>query len=84
MIDPVSTVVHQADTRNVDTVMVAGAFLKREGRLAAGDLRRARDDAAESLEYLLQHTTIQPHWVQSAGSDVAVQQHHPPAPAHAH
>src|SRR5437762_7925097 len=27
VIDPVSTVVHQADTRNVDTVMVGGRFL---------------------------------------------------------
>ena len=33
VIDPVSTVVHQADTRNVDTVIVAGEFLKR-GRQA--------------------------------------------------
>ena len=30
------------------------------------DLRRARDRAAASLDYLLGHTTIQPHWVQSA------------------
>jgi 5-methylthioadenosine/S-adenosylhomocysteine deaminase len=75
VIDPVSTVVHQADTRNVDTVMVAGAFLKRDGRLVGGDLRRARDDAAASLDYLLQHTTIQPHWARSAAD---------PAPAHSH
>ena len=46
VIDPVSTVVHQADTRNVDLVLVAGEFLKRNGRLVHGDLRRARDDAA--------------------------------------
>ena len=45
VIDPVSTVVHQADTRNIDTVIVAGEFLKRDGRLVHGDLRRARDDA---------------------------------------
>jgi cytosine/adenosine deaminase-related metal-dependent hydrolase len=64
VIDPVSTVVLQADTRNVDTVFVAGEPLKRDGKLA-GDLRRARDLAAESLDYLLTHTTIQPGWVQS-------------------
>ncbi len=75
VIDPVSTVVHQADTRNVEAVMVAGEFLKRDGALVGGDLRRARDDAAASLEYLLQHTTIQPHWAQSAGA---------PASAHSH
>jgi cytosine/adenosine deaminase-related metal-dependent hydrolase len=75
VIDPVSTVVHQADTRNVESVMVAGEFLKRDGRLAGADLRRARDGAAASLEYLLQHTTIQPHWAQSAGE---------PASSHSH
>src|SRR5262249_16934609 len=67
VIDPVSTVVHQADTSNVDVLMGAGTFLKRDGRLVAGDLGRARDAAAGSLEYLLQHTTVQPHWAQSAG-----------------
>jgi 5-methylthioadenosine/S-adenosylhomocysteine deaminase len=67
VIDPVSTVVLQADTRNVDTVFVAGRLLKRDGKLIDADLRRARDLAASSLEHLLQHTTIQPNWVQSAG-----------------
>src|SRR5436190_870660 len=68
IIDPVSTVVLQADTRNVDTVFVAGEVLKRDGQLVGADLRRARDLAASSLEYLLEHTTIQPTWVQSAGA----------------
>jgi 5-methylthioadenosine/S-adenosylhomocysteine deaminase len=66
IIDPVSTVVHQADTRNVDLVMVDGKILKREGRLVDADLRSARDLAAASLEFLLEHTTIEPGWVQSA------------------
>ena len=66
IIDPVSTVVLQADTRNVDTVIVAGRVLKRGGRLAAGDLRGARELAAASVEYLLEQTGIQPEWVQSA------------------
>src|SRR3954447_13374169 len=67
VIDPVSTVVHQADTRNVDTVMVAGQVLKRGGKLVGTDLRAARDRAATSLEHLLAHTNVQPHWIQSAG-----------------
>ncbi len=75
IIDPVSTVVHQADTRNVDTVMVSGRILKREGRLVEADLRRARELAAASLEYLLEKTAIQPHWVQSVKA---------PATAHSH
>jgi 5-methylthioadenosine/S-adenosylhomocysteine deaminase len=67
VIDPVSTVVHQADTRNVDTVFVAGKALKQGGRLVDADLRAARDRAATSLDYLLGHTQVQPNWVQSAG-----------------
>jgi 5-methylthioadenosine/S-adenosylhomocysteine deaminase len=66
VIDAVSTVVLQADTRNVDTVFVAGEVLKRDGRLVGADLHGARDRAAESLDYLLGHTTVQPGWVQSA------------------
>jgi 5-methylthioadenosine/S-adenosylhomocysteine deaminase len=68
VIDPVSTVVLQADTRNVDTVFVAGEVLKRDGGLVGADLRGARDRAADSLDYLLGHTTVQPGWVQSAGT----------------
>jgi len=71
VIDPVSTLVHQADTRNVDTVMVAGKILKRDKRLVQGDLRRGRDLAASSLEYLLRHTPVLEHWVQSIGADRA-------------
>jgi cytosine/adenosine deaminase-related metal-dependent hydrolase len=68
VIDPVSTVVHQADTRNVDTVFVAGERLKDRGRLLSGDLQRARDLASSSLDHLLSHTTMKPGWVQSARS----------------
>ena len=75
VIDPVSTVVLQADTRNVETVFVAGRALKRDGALVDADLRRARDLAAVSLEHLLAHTEIQPNWVQSAGKQ---------PPAHVH
>jgi cytosine/adenosine deaminase-related metal-dependent hydrolase len=74
VIDPVSTVVHQADTRNIDTVMVDGRILKRDGRLVDADLGRARDLAETALDYLLQHTDVQPQWVQSAKG----------SPAHSH
>jgi cytosine/adenosine deaminase-related metal-dependent hydrolase len=66
IIDPVSTVVHQADTRNIDCVWVAGEVLKRDGKLVGSDLRAARGRAANSLDYLLTHTTVQPNWVQHA------------------
>jgi cytosine/adenosine deaminase-related metal-dependent hydrolase len=75
VVDPVSTVVHQCDTRNIDTVMVDGRILKRDGRLVDGDLRRARDLAASSLEHLLEHTDVQPHWVQSARPTSAAHSH---------
>jgi 5-methylthioadenosine/S-adenosylhomocysteine deaminase len=71
VIDPVSTVVLQADTRNVDTVVVAGRVLKRGGKLVDADLRGARDRAASSLEYLLTHTTVQLNWAQSAHAHAA-------------
>jgi 5-methylthioadenosine/S-adenosylhomocysteine deaminase len=74
VIDPVSTVVHQADTRNVDTVMVDGELLKRGGKLVSGDLRHARELAGTALNYLLEHTDVQPQWVQSGTG----------SPAHSH
>jgi 5-methylthioadenosine/S-adenosylhomocysteine deaminase len=75
VIDPVSTVVHQADTRNVDTVLVAGRIVKRDGKLVGADLRRARDLAESSLEHLLQHTEVQPNWVQSVPRSPAAHAH---------
>ncbi len=71
VIDPVSTVVLQADTRNVDTVVVAGEVLKRDGKLVGADLRRARNTAESSLAYLLESTQVEPNWVQSASTAVA-------------
>jgi cytosine/adenosine deaminase-related metal-dependent hydrolase len=68
VVDPVSTVVLQADTRNVDTVWVAGDALKRAGRLEGADLRAARDRAETSLEFLLGHTPLRPGWVQNAAA----------------
>ena len=65
VIDPVSTVVHQADTRNVDTVLVGGRFLKRGASWsaqtwpAAAPGRRRRSTTCSA-------TQIQPSWVQSA------------------
>jgi hypothetical protein len=59
----------------VDTVFVAGRAVKRNGQLVDADLRRARDLAASSLEYLLGHTTIQPNWVQTAGHAPATHAH---------
>ena len=48
--DPVGSVVVQANASNVDTVLVAGRVVKREGRLMDADLSRARRLIEESRE----------------------------------
>jgi len=53
---------------------VDGRILKRNGELVDGDLARARELAATALNYLLEQTSVQPQWVQSATG----------SPAHSH
>jgi hypothetical protein len=50
--DPVATVVMHAHPGNVDTVLVGGKVLKRNGRLTA-DMTRVRVMVRESQERLL-------------------------------
>ena len=64
VIAPVSTVVLQADTRNVDGVIVAGTLLKRDRRLVGADLARPAT-GGDVPDYLLGRTQVQPHRVQS-------------------
>ena len=51
--DPVSTVVMQAGLANVDSVMIAGEWRKRHGRLLRADLDRLRDELARSGRRIL-------------------------------
>jgi 5-methylthioadenosine/S-adenosylhomocysteine deaminase len=53
VMDPVATVTLCADVSNVDTVMIDGKILKREGKLAA-DVEKARRLVEESRDYLLE------------------------------
>ncbi|MCO0638293.1 amidohydrolase family protein, partial [Lutimaribacter sp. EGI FJ00014] len=46
--DPIASVVLQAGTANVDTVIVDGVVRKRAGRLLAGDIDRRADELAAS------------------------------------
>jgi cytosine/adenosine deaminase-related metal-dependent hydrolase len=46
--DPVATVVMQANLANVDSVMVAGAWRKRNGELLFGNLERVKDELFRS------------------------------------
>jgi len=50
--DPVAAVTLSADVSNVETVLVAGEFRKRDGRLVA-DVARARDLVQSSRDYLV-------------------------------
>lgn len=51
VLDPVAAAVLYADTRAVDTVLVAGRVVKRDGRLVA-DVRSALDRLAASAAYV--------------------------------
>jgi 5-methylthioadenosine/S-adenosylhomocysteine deaminase len=44
------------DTSNVDTVLIAGKIMKRQGRLVGVDVNRVRRDAEQSRDYLLGKT----------------------------
>lgn len=50
--DPIGTVVTAAHPGNIDTVLVAGTPVKRDGRLLYGDLPRALNDLRHSADYL--------------------------------
>ncbi len=51
--DPIGAVVWAMDTSNVDTVMVAGKTLKRDGQLVDADLAELRKLTAEASKYVL-------------------------------
>lgn len=51
--DPISTIVMQAGLANVDSVMIAGEWRKRHGKLLRGDLDRLRDELARSGRRIL-------------------------------
>jgi cytosine/adenosine deaminase-related metal-dependent hydrolase len=53
--DPVETVLFQANNANVDTVMVAGQPVKRNGALLYSHLARKKEALAESGRRLLRH-----------------------------
>ncbi len=55
--DHVGAVVQQANASNVDHVLVAGRFVKRDGELVGIDLDRARRLAEESSQRVLAAAT---------------------------
>jgi 5-methylthioadenosine/S-adenosylhomocysteine deaminase len=50
--NPVASVALAANTSNVDTVLVAGKIVKRDGKITAVDLKRVRRLSEESRDYL--------------------------------
>jgi cytosine/adenosine deaminase-related metal-dependent hydrolase len=53
VIDPVATAVLFADTSNVDTVLVDGAIVKRDGQMLGHDLPRLFAQGEDSREHLV-------------------------------
>jgi 5-methylthioadenosine/S-adenosylhomocysteine deaminase len=51
--DPVATVVMQANLANIDSVMVAGVWRKRDGKLLFADLDRVKSDLSRSGSRIL-------------------------------
>jgi cytosine/adenosine deaminase-related metal-dependent hydrolase len=56
--DPVSSVIVQASLANIDSVMVAGQWKKRSGRLLASDISKKADQLRASGERILQAMDI--------------------------
>jgi cytosine/adenosine deaminase-related metal-dependent hydrolase len=54
VVDPVKTVVSQANAADVDTVLVAGNPVKRDGALLKVDLPPILDRLAASRDYMLE------------------------------
>lgn len=57
MANPVGTLVSQANPSNVEYVLVAGRFVKRDGELVGIDLDRAARLAEEACERVLAAAT---------------------------
>src|SRR5690606_21796458 len=51
--DPIGAVAWAMDNSNIDSVMVAGKFLKRDGKLLGVDLARLQQLTAQAREHVL-------------------------------
>ena len=60
--DPVSAVVMQANLANIDSVMVAGTWRKREGKLLFHDLERVKTELQQSGSRILGELGWRPDW----------------------
>ncbi|MEA2622455.1 MAG: 5-methylthioadenosine/S-adenosylhomocysteine deaminase [Chloroflexota bacterium] len=62
IIDPVGAVVCAADVSNVDTVIIDGRIVKKDGKLLA-NLDTPRRLVEESRDYLVSTVDVQPGWM---------------------
>ncbi|RDK05331.1 cytosine deaminase [Cupriavidus lacunae] len=62
MHDPYATLVLQCDSADIDSVMVAGRFLKREGRLSRGDVPELGSRLAASGHRILAELGLTREW----------------------
>lgn len=69
--DPVATVVMQANLANVDSVMVAGEWRKRNGKLLFQDLERLKSDLYRSGSRILAELNCRPDLQQPRYESVA-------------
>jgi cytosine/adenosine deaminase-related metal-dependent hydrolase len=60
MNNPWGAIVYAAHPGNVDTVMVAGRVVKRDGRLLDADVEQVRRLALETRDYLLEQAPDDP------------------------
>jgi cytosine/adenosine deaminase-related metal-dependent hydrolase len=58
--DPIATVVMQGSLANIDSVMVAGEWRKRDGKLLCGDLDRVKAELARSASRILAEAGLGP------------------------
>jgi cytosine/adenosine deaminase-related metal-dependent hydrolase len=61
--NPVAAVVAAADTSNVDTVLVQGRIVKRNGRLVDFDRAKLLHEAERSRDFLLDAAELTPDWL---------------------
>jgi 5-methylthioadenosine/S-adenosylhomocysteine deaminase len=67
----VGTVVHAAELRQVDAVMVAGCLCKKDGKLIGVDLEKIRRAAEASLSHIFQAAGYDPDYLEEQFPELA-------------
>lgn len=62
VLDPIASIVHHASRQTVDNVFVAGAAVKRDGKLVGADMADLSRRAVAASEGILSRADIRPGW----------------------